>query len=99
MPPEELETERRQSMHDLVIRVAILEDRMERVQTDLKTLGDKLERAITNIEQAVESIKDRPNAVNEFLDKNWKALVVIAAVFMGANVTVVDLLQRVLLGG
>lgn len=99
MPEMETDTERRKGMQELVVRVAVLEDRMERFQTDLKTLADKLELAVKNIEESVESIRDRPNAVNEFLDKNWKALVVGGAAFLGANATVVDLLQRVLLGG
>ena len=99
MPETEQVTERRKDMLELVVRVAVLEDRMERVQTDLKSLADRLEAAVKNIEESVESIRDRPNAVTEFLAKNWKVLIVVGAAFMGANATVLDMLQRVLLNG
>lgn len=95
----EQEKERRQGMHELVVRVAILEDRMERVQTDMKTLADRVEVAVSHIEKSISEIKDRPNAVTEFLDKNWKALVVVGAALMGANATVVDLLKQMMIGG
>ena len=41
-------------------------------------------------------IKNKPNSVSEFLEKNWRSVVLCAAVVLGANASVMEMLARVL---
>ena len=78
----------------LDVRVAVLEDRVERVQTDVKQIADKLEAAVDRIERSITEIKDKPNPVAQFLNEHWKTIVVAVAALMGANATVLDFLTK-----
>ena len=84
---------------DLAARVAVVEDRLDRVQMDVKTIADKLDEAvrdIRDIRQDIRDIKNKPNSVSEFLEKNWRSVVLCAAVVLGANASVIEMLGRVL---
>ena len=81
---------------DLAARVAVAEDRLDRVQMDVKAIADKLDEAVRNIRQDIGDIKNKPNSVSEFLEKNWRGVVLCAAVFFGANASVVEMLAHVL---
>ena len=84
---------------DLAARVAVVEDRLDRVQMDVKTIADKLDalgEAVRDIRQDIGDIKNKPNSVSEFLNKNWRSVVLCIAVFLGANASVIEMLARVL---
>ena len=81
---------------DLAARVAVAEDRLDRVQMDVKTIADKLDEAVRDIRQDIGDIKNKPNSVSEFLNKNWRSVVLCAAVVLGANASVVEMLGHVL---
>ena len=81
---------------DLAARVAVAEDRLDRVQMDVKTIADKLDEAVRDIRQDIGDIKNKPNSVSEFLEKNWRSVVLCAAVVLGANASVMEMLARVL---
>ena len=67
---------------------------MDRVQTDVKQIADKLEAAVDRIEKSICDIRDKPNPVAQFLNEHWKTIVVAVAVLMGANATVLDVLTK-----
>ena len=81
---------------DLAARVAVVEDRLDRAECDVKTIADKLDEAVRDIRQDIGDLKNKPNSVSEFLEKNWRSVVLCAAVVLGANASVVDMLERVL---
>ena len=81
---------------DLAARVAVVEDRLDRVQMDVKTIADKLDEAVRDIRQDISDIKNKPNSVSEFLGKNWRNVVLCAVVVLGANASVVEMLGHVL---
>ena len=81
---------------DLAARVAVAEDRLDRVQMDVKAIADKLDEAVRNIRQDIGDIKNKPNSVSEFLEKNWRSVVLCGAIMLGANASVMEMLGRVL---
>ena len=84
---------------DLAARVAVVEDRLDRVQMDVKTIADtldELDKAVRDIQQDIGDIKNKPNSVSEFLEKNWRSVVLCAAVVLGANASVMEMLTRIL---
>ena len=81
---------------DLAARVAVVEDRLDRVQMDVKTIADKLDEAVRDIRQDISDINNKPNSVSEFLGKNWRSVVLCTAVVLGANASVMEMLARVL---
>ena len=81
---------------DLAARVAVVEDRLDRAECDVKTIADKLDEAVRDIRQDIGDLKNKPNSVSEFLEKNWRSVVLCAAVILGANASVVEMLERVL---
>ena len=81
---------------DLAARVAVVEDRLDRVQMDVKTIADKLDEAVRDIRQDISDIKNKPNSVSEFLGNNWRSVVLCTAVVLGANASVVEMLGHVL---
>ena len=80
---------------DLAARVAVVEDRLDRAECDVKTIADKLDEAVRDIRQDIGDLKNKPNSVSEFLEKNWRSVVLCAAVILGANASVVEMLERV----
>ena len=81
---------------DLAARVAVVEDRLDRVQMDVKTIADKLDEAVRDIRQDIMDIKNKPNSVSEFLEKNWRSVVLCVAVALGANASAVEMIEHVL---
>ena len=81
---------------DLAARVAVVEDRLDHVQMDVKTIADKLDEAVRDIRQDISDIKNKPNSVSEFLEKNWRSVVLCVTVVFGANASVVEMLEHVL---
>lgn len=67
---------------------------MERVQTDVKTIADKLDAAVARIEHSVAEIRDKPNPVAQFLSEHYKTILVAVAALMGANATVLEFLTK-----
>ena len=81
---------------DLAARVAVAGDRLDRVQMDVKTTADKLDEAVRDIRQDIGDIRNKPNSVSEFLEKNWRSVVLCTAIVLGANASVIEMLGRVL---
>ena len=83
----------------LVVKVAILEERLKQTNQDVKELNDKVDNTVSEIKAMIEKLQNRPNSVQEFISENWKSIVLVVLAFMGANATVVESISRVMLGG
>lgn len=53
---------------------------------------------MSSINSALEDIKNRPNSVTQFVEENWKALVLVILTILGANATLVENISRILAG-
>jgi len=47
----------------------------------------------------IDGLRNRPNSVQEFLEENWKAIVLVIMGIMGANATIVETLSKAFFGG
>jgi hypothetical protein len=83
----------------LVVKVAILEERLKQTNQDVHELNEKVHVSVTEIKAMIEKIQDRPNSVQEFISENWKSILLVILAIMGANATVVESISRVMLGG
>jgi hypothetical protein len=83
----------------LVVKVAILEERLKQTNQDIYDLNNKVDSTVTEIKAMVEKIQNRPNSVQEFISENWKSILLVILAIMGANATVVESISRVMLGG
>lgn len=83
----------------LVVRVAILEERLKQTNQDVHELNEKVDVSVTEIKTMIEKIQNRPNSVQEFISENWKSILLVILAIMGANATVVESISRVMLGG
>lgn len=68
-------------------RVAVLESKMDSTEQDMRELKELVTTNFREIKESIEQIRVRKNSVMEFLEDNWKMLVVVAAVFLGKDVT------------
>ena len=68
-------------------RVAVLESKMDSTEQDMRELKELVTTNFKELKEAIEQIRVRKNPVMEFLEDNWKMLVVVAAVFLGKDVT------------
>lgn len=68
-------------------RVAVLESKMDSTEQDMRELKELVAKNFREIKESIEQIRVRKNPVMEFLEDNWKMLVVVAAVFLGKDVT------------
>ena len=68
-------------------RVAVLESKMASTEHDMRELKELVTTNFKEPKEATEQIRSRKNPVMEFLEDNWKMLVVVAAVFLGKDVT------------
>lgn len=68
-------------------RVAVLESKMDSTEHDMRELKELVTTNFREIKESIEQIRVRKNPVMEFLEDNWKMLVVVAAVFLGKDVT------------
>lgn len=68
-------------------RVAVLESKMDSTEQDMRELKGLVTTNFKEIKESIEEIRVRKNPVMEFLEDNWKMLVVVAAVFLGKDVT------------
>ena len=68
-------------------RVAVLESKMDSTEQDMRELKELVTTNFREIKESIEQIRVRKNPVMEFLEDNWKMLVVVAAVFLGKDVT------------
>lgn len=68
-------------------RVAVLESKMDSTEQDMRELKELVTTNFREIKESIEQIRSRKNPVMEFLEDNWKMLVVVAAVFLGKDVT------------
>lgn len=68
-------------------RVAVLESKMDSTEQDMRELKELVTTNFKEIKESIEQIRVRKNPVMEFLEDNWKMLVVVAAVFLGKDVT------------
>nr|DAQ74826.1 MAG TPA: hemolysin [Caudoviricetes sp.] len=83
----------------LVVKVAILEERLKQTNQDVSELNAKVDNTVSEIKAMIEKLQNRPNSVQEFISENWKSIVLVVLAFMGANATVVESISRVMLGG
>ena len=83
----------------LVVKVAILEERLKQTNQDVHELNEKVDITVTEIKAMIEKIQNRPNSVQEFISENWKSILLVILAIMGANATVVESISRVMLGG
>lgn len=73
------------------VRLAILETKMDQVQSDI----GELKGALTSIDDKLAALATR-NPVNEFLHENWKLVLLIVAILMtGPANKVVDVLTPI----
>lgn len=68
-------------------RVAVLESKMDSTEQDMRELKELVTTNFREIKESIEQIRVRKNPVMEFLEDNWKMLVVVAAVLLGKDVT------------
>lgn len=68
-------------------RIAVLESKMDSTEQDMRELKELVTTNFREIKESIEQIRVRKNPVMEFLEDNWKMLVVVAAVFLGKDVT------------
>ena len=66
-------------------RVAVLESKMDSTEQDMRELKELVTTNFKELKEAIEQIRVRKNPVMEFLEDNWKMLVVVAAVFLGKD--------------
>lgn len=83
----------------LVVKVAILEERLKQTNQDVHELNEKVDNTVTEIKAMIEKLQNRPNSVQEFISENWKSILLVILAIMGANATVVESISRVMLGG
>ena len=83
----------------LVVKVAVLEERLKQTNQDIRDLNNKVDSTVTEIKSMIEKIQNRPNSVQEFISENWKSILLVILAIMGANATVVESISRVMLGG
>lgn len=68
-------------------RVAVLESKMDSTEQDMRELKELVTTNFKEIKESIEHIRVRKNPVMEFVVDNWKMLIVVAAVFLGKDVT------------
>lgn len=68
-------------------RVAVLESKMDSTEQDMRELKELVSTNFKELKEAIEQIRVRKNPVMEFIEDNWKVLVVAAAVLLGKDVT------------
>jgi hypothetical protein len=68
-------------------RVAVLESKMDSTEQDMRELKELVTTNFKELKEAIEQIRVRKNPVMEFVEDNWKMLVVVAAVLLGKDVT------------
>lgn len=76
------------------VRLAVMEERLNSVRRDVKDLDHRLTESVSRIERMIDGLKNRPNSVQEFLEENWKAIVLVVMGIMGANATIVETLAK-----
>ena len=82
----------------LEVRLAVMEERLSTVRNDVKDLDNRLTESVSRIEHMIDGLKNRPNSVQEFLEENWKAIVLVVMGIMGANATIVESLAKAFFG-
>ena len=68
-------------------RVAVLESRLDYHDTELRGLQQTVNANFEELKASLASIRNRKNAVVEFISDNWKVLLLFGAVFMGKDVS------------
>ena len=82
----------------LEVRLAVMEERLNTVRKDVKELDNRLTDSVSRIEHMIDGLKNRPNSVQEFLEENWKAIVLVGMGILGANATIVETLAKAFFG-
>lgn len=82
----------------LEVRLAVMEERLNTVRNDVRDLDNRLTESVSRIEHMIDGLKNRPNSVQEFLEENWKAIVLVVMGIMGANATIVESLAKAFFG-
>ena len=82
----------------LEVRLAVMEERLNTVRNDVRELDNRLTESVSRIEHMIDGLKNRPNSVQEFLEENWKAIVLVVMGIMGANATIVETLAKAFFG-
>lgn len=86
------------TQQSLEVRLAVMEERLNTVRNDVKDLDNRLTESVSRIEHMIDGLKNRPNSVQEFLEENWKAIVLVVMGIMGANATIVESLAKAFFG-
>lgn len=86
------------SQPSLEVRLAVMEERLSTVRKDVKELDNRLTESVSRIEHMIDGLKNRPNSVQEFLEENWKAIVLVVMGILGANATIVETLAKAFFG-
>lgn len=86
------------SQPSLEVRLAVMEERLNTVRKDVKELDNRLTESVSRIEHMIDGLKNRPNSVQEFLEENWKAIVLVVMGILGANATIVETLAKAFFG-
>ena len=68
-------------------RLAVLESKMDSTEQDMRELKELVSTNFKELKEAIEQIRVRKNPVMEFVEDNWKMLVLVAAVLLGKDVT------------
>lgn len=68
-------------------RLAVLESKMDSTEQDMRELKDLVTTNFKELKEAIEQIRVRKNPVMEFIEDNWKVLLIAAAVLLGKDVT------------
>lgn len=84
-------------MDDLRIKVAVLEDRVQRMQEDVSMFQEELRKVVIEIKNEVATIRNQPNQVTEFITQNWKAMLLIALLLVNINPSTLAAVKAVLM--
>lgn len=85
-----------QSPQSTEVKLAVLEDRLNRTQSDVAKLELALDRHMEKINKSLDDLKNRPNSVTQFIEENWKAIVLVVLTILGANATLIENLGKLL---
>lgn len=83
---------------NLEVRVAVLEERTERMQQDHEKLAKEVREGFKSVESQLSELLNR-NSVSEFLKHNWRGVAVLGVLlFIKPTAEVTELLLQFLKG-
>lgn len=83
----------------LQVQVAVLENRMDRLEQDFVTLSKDVKDGFQKTHEALDALKNK-NSVSDFIKENWKIIVVLVGIVVGGDAyKIAQLVLPSLLGG